>query len=59
MRRYRVVTSAECPIVMVVMLVVTSGLGSFFDSIGLDGNGMVLVSLLWKLCDYFVPIVPL
>jgi hypothetical protein len=44
---------------MVVMLVVTSGLGSFFDSIGLDGNGMVLVSLLWKLCDYFVPFVPL
>jgi hypothetical protein len=23
---------------------------------GLDGNGMVLVKSLWKLCDYFVPL---
>jgi hypothetical protein len=23
---------------------------------GLDGNGMILVKSLWKLCDYFVPL---
>jgi hypothetical protein len=30
--------------------------GIFFWLDGLDGNGMVLVKSLWKLCDYFVPL---
>jgi hypothetical protein len=31
MHGYRVLTSAECTIVMIVVLAVTSGLGSSFD----------------------------
>jgi hypothetical protein len=30
--------------------------GILFCLDGLDGNGMVLVKSLWKLCDYFVPL---
>jgi hypothetical protein len=30
--------------------------GILFWLDGLDGNGMVLVKSLWKLCDYFVPL---
>jgi hypothetical protein len=30
--------------------------GILFRLDGLDGNGMVLVQSLWKLCDYFVPL---
>jgi hypothetical protein len=41
---------------MIADLAVTSSLGSSFDYNGLDGNGMVLVQSLWKLCDHFVPL---
>jgi hypothetical protein len=48
-RGYRALTSAECTIVMIVMLTITKYLGSSLDLLD-DGFGRVLVDLvnLWE-----------